>query len=463
MISTDLLASDGNSCLQLRHRAYYLPRQAICKQHVVRDGDTCLGLVRANNMSFSQMIAWNPILKPACVNFNDLYGQNICLSNPTGSFALPRNTHGAKSASTITTQAPKPTPLPNTTDTYCGQYYRAAKGDSCSTIKTMFGISMDDFLFLNPGVGEDCSRLRQDDHYCVRPVGSISTYRGYRGTPTGDDGVAWVEMSMKPGPTRDLMGLYRPQKPEIPIADRTRLDCSEYFWTDEDDYACYDLFVLSDAPLEDFLLWNPSLAQNETQMNATACTLSASKSYCLELNTPPPRPVEQDPPAVSHCSDIPTTITSAPSPPASPATKRPPSTTSTMPSPVQAGISPACTSFHKVLLNDTCIGIAQRQKLVLPDLYAWNPALEGDCSGLQANTYICVAGPRNATGPQAPTPTQAGMVAQCKRFYKVRRDEGCWDIAHSAKIRLQDFYKWNPAVKEDCSGLQSDVYVCIGV
>ncbi|KAL7815590.1 hypothetical protein V8C26DRAFT_435737 [Trichoderma gracile] len=339
-------------------------------------------------MSFSQMIAWNPILKPACVNFNDLYGQNICLSNPTGSFALPRNTHGAKSTSTITTQA---------------------------------------------------------------------------GTPTGDDGVAWVEMSMKPGPTRDLMGLYRPQKPEIPIADRTRLDCSEYFWTDEDEYACYDLFVLSDAPLEDFLLWNPSLAQNETQMNATACTLSASKSYCLELNTPPPRPVEQDPPAVSRCSDIPTTITSAPSPPASPATKRPPSTTSTMPSPVQAGISPACTSFHKVLLNDTCIGIAQRQKLVLPDLYAWNPALEGDCSGLQANTYICVAGPRNATGPQAPTPTQAGMVAQCKRFYKVRRDEGCWDIAHSAKIRLQDFYKWNPAVKEDCSGLQSDVYVCIGV
>jgi hypothetical protein len=40
---------------------------AICKQHVVRDGDTCLGLARANNMSFSQMIAWNPILKPACV------------------------------------------------------------------------------------------------------------------------------------------------------------------------------------------------------------------------------------------------------------------------------------------------------------------------------------------------------------------------------------------------------------
>lgn len=27
---------------------------------------------------------------------------------------------------------------------------------------------------------------------------------------------------------------------------------------------------------------------------------------------------------------------------------------------------------------------------------------------------------------------------------------------------LDDFYTWNPAIKSDCSGLESGVFVCIG-
>lgn len=48
-------------------------------------------------------------------------------------------------------------------------------------------------------------------------------------------------------------------------------------------------------------------------------------------------------------------------------------------------------------------------------------------------------------------------------FYKVEKGDECYGIAEDNKIDIEDFYEWNPAVEDDCSGLLFDFYVCVGV
>lgn len=55
------------------------------------------------------------------------------------------------------------------------------------------------------------------------------------------------------------------------------------------------------------------------------------------------------------------------------------------------------------------------------------------------------------------------MVSGCERFYFVEAGNDCYDIALEAGIPLASFYSWNPALNGDCSGLQANVYVCIGL
>jgi transposase-like protein len=45
----------------------------------------------------------------------------------------------------------------------------------------------------------------------------------------------------------------------------------------------------------------------------------------------------------------------------------------------------------------------------------------------------------------------------------VVKGDGCWAIANTYKIELNDFYKWNPAVGSTCAQLRPDNYVCVGV
>jgi hypothetical protein len=55
------------------------------------------------------------------------------------------------------------------------------------------------------------------------------------------------------------------------------------------------------------------------------------------------------------------------------------------------------------------------------------------------------------------------MVQTCDEFYKVILNDSCLDIANNHSIPLSSFYNWNPAINDDCSGLQADEYACVGV
>lgn len=133
------------------------------------------------------------------------------------------------------------------------------------------------------------------------------------------------------------------------------------------------------------------------------------------------------------------------------------------PSPIQTGMVSICDTFYDVQSGDSCYNIADNHGVPLDSFYAWNPAVKTDCSGLQPDEYICVGVKATGTGVTTPYPIQTGMIATCDDFYKIIADDSCVDIANANKIPVASFYVWNPAVKTDCSGLQANEYVCVGV
>ncbi|KAL2867535.1 LysM peptidoglycan-binding domain-containing protein [Aspergillus lucknowensis] len=68
-----------------------------------------------------------------------------------------------------------------------------------------------------------------------------------------------------------------------------------------------------------------------------------------------------------------------------------------------------------------------------------------------------------STSSPTPSPIQDGMTKKCNKFYKVRKGATCELIAKKYDIDFEDFYAWNPAVKDDCSKLLLDFYVCVGI
>jgi hypothetical protein len=91
-------------------------------------------------------------------------------------------------------------------------------------------------------------------------------------------------------------------------------------------------------------------------------------------------------------------------------------------------------------------------------------------------TMITTAGPGGPTttapptttkpgnGVSTPLPTQPGMVTNCNKFhYIASTNVKCEAVISYQKISRDDFLKWNPTVKSDCSGMQIGVQVCVGV
>lgn len=447
-----------------------------CATYTVQQGDTCKSIAKGSNSTYAQIVSWNVDITSLCLNLDNLTNTDICISNPLGDYAIPTNTLGQTTI--VTTVASIPTAVPSGTTSNCGEYYFIEEGDDCSTITEEFGITLQDFLFLNPEVWENCTNLWLDANYCVKPVGYISTYPGYGGTPTTKPFVQTNATSLPD--IGDILANFTETQPIIPLANQTRVDCSSYIWFDNlTDNAAIDCWSLAQArgiTSEEFILWNPSLGENSTSGTTTAvesssattnayaypCTLSASTSYCVNL--------------------VSSTTTSA-------------DTSIQTPIPRGAGEIANCTNWYAPQSYDTCEGILIVFDLTLDVLFTMNPTIGTDCTGMALGTYYCIStypggipagidGQTGSvssmttttttaasttttgsptTGVSTPTPVQTGITASCDEFYYVQSGDGCWAIANSYGIDLDDFYAWNPAVGSDCSGLWPNYYVCVEV
>ncbi|KAK4140676.1 uncharacterized protein C8A04DRAFT_14700 [Dichotomopilus funicola] len=464
-----------------------LVRAASCTLYDIQAKDTCRSISQAHDVSYAQIISWNPELDSSCSKLANL--TSLCITNPSGGgFAMPSNDRGV-TTTVATTTSPVPSPTAPDSNARGGEWHFVEKDESCSTITEKYHIGLKDFvntfytLFLNPQLWTNCTNLWADTYYCSEAVGSITTYPGYLPTTT-DIPFVPVEATSLPW-VPDVLENYTSTEPIIPIANGTRKDCYDYMWldniTDTLIADCWAMAMVFDTTGEEFILWNPSLENEDTTVSTTVtvvagvtstltnnpyaypCTLSESISYCVQLSSPTPRKYVISPNV-------------------------------TIPTPRAAGETPDCTQWDLAESYSTCDDFVEMFWLTNAEFYEMNPSTGEDCDGLVPGTYYCVStlpggaiepdDPLEETTSQSgtvtstsktvtstatsghistPSPIQTGMVKNCNLFYKVVADDGCYDIAQAQHIALDDLYAWNPAVGTSCEGLQANVYICVGV
>ncbi|PQE17035.1 hypothetical protein CJF30_00003757 [Rutstroemia sp. NJR-2017a BBW] len=379
-------------------------------QNHLPTGDTCSNVTSSlGYLEVAQFEEWNS--GADCTNLENAY---YCVANFT-SLPLP------------STASVLPSPVQSGIAPSCTSWYEATIGDDCDLIPQYFQtFTTADLLAWNPALGSDCSGLVVGDYYCV----------AVPGTPTNPT----TTFSATPLPTNGVGP--QPEQPGIPS------NCSSYWFVGETDN-CTSIAAANGVTLTQLADWNPALGSD--------CS-GLAPNYFICVGLP---------------NEVTTSATTTGSTSAAPSTTAPSTTSGSSlgtPTPVQAGMVSNCERFYLVESGNDCTDIALDSNIAISAFYGWNPALNGDCSGLQANVYVCVgtAGPATTITsgnpvPATPSPTQTGMVSGCLRFYDVQSGDSCSDIALDAGISLSDFYGWNPAIGPNCAGLQAQVYVCIGI
>ncbi|KFY40861.1 hypothetical protein V495_05216 [Pseudogymnoascus sp. VKM F-4514 (FW-929)] len=131
----------------------------------------------------------------------------------------------------------------------------------------------------------------------------------------------------------------------------------------------------------------------------------------------------------------------------------------------------------------TIVGVSVGQ------LTAWNPSIKS-CTDWKADYSYCVESPDSSiptttsttskpvttttevppttttpgNGITTPQPAQPGMVDNCNRFYKVKKDDTCANIAAAVGVTIAQLATWNKEIGGTaCTGIWADNYICTGV
>jgi LysM repeat protein len=335
-----------------------------------------------------------------------------------------------------------PTPTQSPFISNCDKFYLVKTGDGCEAIATTNSITFEQFYSWNPAVGQ-CANLWPTYYVCVGMIGFTPTSKPTTASPT---------TTIKTTPTN---GIVTPTPTQSPFIS----NCNRFYQVKSGD-GCEPIATANSISLDQFYAWNPAIGQ--------CVNLWPTYFVCVGIIGFTP----------TSSTKISTTIRST-------STKTTATNGIATPTPTQSGIVGNCDAFYKVVTNDGCAAIALKYGITTAQFYTWNPSIRNTCANLWPDYYVCVSivgvNPSFATsikststvkpsststkanGVATPTPVQTGMIATCKKFYKVVTGDGCWAIADTNKITLDNFYKWNSAVKTDCSALWPGYYVCIGI
>ncbi|KAH6687318.1 hypothetical protein F5X68DRAFT_207197 [Plectosphaerella plurivora] len=372
-----------------------------CKTRQLGLYDTCDTIVEEEGIKFGQLRAWNPIISPGCANLGSWTGRYLCVSPPHGTVTIPDGR--------AITAAPIPTNTQGESNTNCGQWYTITLDDTCATVSLAFGISLVDFYFLNPQVASpSCNNLWLGYSYCVKPVGSIETYSGYviEGPTTS------FTRPPVPPPTQNAIIPIAKDKPHAP---GTLDGCFAYrdAWDDaliagkfEFLNDCEHAAVLGGATLDQLLEWNPSLSDSN-------CRLDQRFSYCITEDYP------------DDWVEGPTTTST---------TSKPGTTSKALPTTTTVSRTTTATTTTAPIPTTTTTSQTPPTTTTMP-----------------------------SNGINTPSPVQQGMVTNCNAFATVRPTTTCQGILDWNKLTLANFFKWNPSVGSDCSGLEKNTWACIGV
>ncbi|KAK2005497.1 hypothetical protein LZ32DRAFT_664334 [Colletotrichum eremochloae] len=86
--------------------------------------------------------------------------------------------------------------------------------------------------------------------------------------------------------------------------------------------------------------------------------------------------------------------------------------------PRHPGIVEGCRKYYVAASGAGCWVIADANGIDLANFYEWNPALNGDCSGLWPTYAYCAQGTASPGGGESelvepPGPTQEGITPSC--------------------------------------------------
>jgi hypothetical protein len=102
-------------------------------------------------------MSYNPIISPGCYNIKRLANSSVCVSSPGPQYQAPSTVSLAPL--TATAAAPIPSNARELSNRECGMWYQVGSGDYCNMLVLKFGISLVDFIFLNPTINSNCTNL----------------------------------------------------------------------------------------------------------------------------------------------------------------------------------------------------------------------------------------------------------------------------------------------------------------
>ncbi|KAF2226561.1 hypothetical protein BDZ85DRAFT_246993 [Elsinoe ampelina] len=312
----------------------------------------------------------------------------------------------------------------------CAFTISAQSGDTCGSLATSFGISVNEFISYNTGV--DCTLpLTANKEYCILWSGEAPPMPSSSSTAT-------TASSQSSSPTA------APTGPAPPSPTQAGLDsqCQRFHLATDGDTCQGIIDKYRTFSLQQFYAWNPAVG--------TSCSgLWLGYYYCIGTASTPTSP--------------PSTTTVAPTPTPS----------NGFPSPVQPNIISTCKRFYQVQSGDFCQKIVdQYRTFTLSDFYNWNPSVGNTCASLQAGYFVCVGVDGTPTSPSPtsnpiPSPTQTGIIKTCTKYDRTNPGAFCEAFSNRIGISLPQLYAWNSILGtrgENCArNFLPETYYCTGV
>ncbi|VDC05351.1 unnamed protein product [Peniophora sp. CBMAI 1063] len=122
------------NCTKLPAAGGQICSSGSCTLYTVQTGDTCIGLYTTHNITWTQLLAWNPQLDSTCSNIGMQVGKTICVSAPGGAY-VPATTVAQVSGTPTALAIPTGAVAPGSDRSICGGWYEAVTGDTCPQIR----------------------------------------------------------------------------------------------------------------------------------------------------------------------------------------------------------------------------------------------------------------------------------------------------------------------------------------
>lgn len=294
----------------------------------------------------------------------------------------------------------------------------AESGETCEILASSWGISVDEFININPGV--TCPDLEAGKSYCV-----VGEY-------TPDEPTTAPTQPEPPTPTTTNPPTTTAQQPTTvqtsttttaapdpgvsPIMPGAAANCDRYYKVESGD-SCDVVASKNGITVAQLKSWN-------TEINDSCSNLWLDYYICTRVpgaTVPPP------------------TTTASPSEPTV--------------SPIMPGADASCDRYYKIQSGDNCDVVASKNGITVAQLKSWNAEINSACSNLWLDYYVCTrvpgaAVPTTTTVPPTPSnsPQLPGAVSNCNKWHKITSGDTCDTVAAKNQITVAMLRSYNTQI-----------------